>query len=72
MIKHIILIELLFLSILSIGQTKDSLFIRALNKEKKQDYQGAITDFTKAIGINPNHSENYYNRAVCKAKLADY
>ncbi|MCX7871591.1 MAG: tetratricopeptide repeat protein, partial [bacterium] len=27
-----------------------------------KDYQGAISDYTSAIAINPNYAEAYFNR----------
>ncbi|PIV58665.1 MAG: hypothetical protein COS14_08405, partial [Bacteroidetes bacterium CG02_land_8_20_14_3_00_31_25] len=34
-----------------------------------QDYSGAISDFNKAIEINPNNAEAYYNRGFAKINL---
>ena len=47
-------------------------FNRALKKGEKGDYYGAISDYTKAININPQYAKAYYNRAWNKAKLKDY
>ena len=47
-------------------------FNRAIDKGEKGDYYGAISDFTKAIKINPNDSQAYYNRGWNKGKLKDY
>ena len=38
-------------------------FQRGFEKGKKGDYYGAISDFTKAIEINPKDWSSYYNRA---------
>ncbi|HPD33768.1 MAG TPA: tetratricopeptide repeat protein, partial [Candidatus Kapabacteria bacterium] len=35
------------------------------------DYKGAIADYDKAIGINPNYSKAYKNRGIAKEKLGD-
>jgi Flp pilus assembly protein TadD len=32
----------------------------------------AIADFTKAIKLNPNYTEAYYNRAVAANKIGEY
>ena len=37
-----------------------------------QDYQGAISDFNKAIEINPNDADHYYNRSRSYYFLKDY
>tara|TARA_Y100000589_G_scaffold91963_1_gene86747 strand:- start:286 stop:546 length:261 start_codon:yes stop_codon:yes gene_type:complete len=36
-------------------------FDRAFEKGENGDYYGAISDYTKAIEINPNDSRAYYN-----------
>ena len=47
-------------------------FNRAFEKGENGDYYGAISDYTKAIEINPNDSLAYYNRGNSKRKLKDY
>ena len=39
---------------------------RAISKHKLKDYNGAISDYNKAIEINPNLAVAYYNRAISK------
>tara|TARA_B100001063_G_C16556254_1_gene448641 strand:+ start:193 stop:615 length:423 start_codon:yes stop_codon:yes gene_type:complete len=39
---------------------------------KQGDYQGAITEYTKAIEIKPNYVMAYYNRGIAKYMLSDY
>jgi len=36
-------------------------------KNNKQDYQGAIADYTKAIRLNPNYDKAYKRRGSAKA-----
>ena len=38
----------------------------------KKEYAKAISDFTKAIEINPNYTSAYYNRGLGYASLKDY
>ena len=38
----------------------------------RDDYKGAIADFTKAIEINPEFTQAYLNRGVAYAFLQDY
>jgi tetratricopeptide (TPR) repeat protein len=40
-------------------------------KKLLNDYQGAISDFTKAIKYNPNFAEAYYRRGSTKILLND-
>ena len=47
-------------------------FNRAFEKGNNGDHYGAISDFTKAIEIDPNYAKAYYNRGWNKAKLKDY
>ena len=37
-----------------------------------EDYNGAISDYTKAIEINPNYAKAYYNRGLTKRNLKDF
>ena len=54
------------------AKSADFYFDRAYYKAEKGDYYGAISDFTKAIEIDPNYKEAYYNRGWNKYKLNDY
>jgi tetratricopeptide (TPR) repeat protein len=44
----------------------------AYQKYKKEDFYGAITDYTSAIGINPKYGGAYNGRGSAKAELKDY
>ncbi len=41
-------------------------------KWNSKDYSGAISEYTKAIEINPNYDKAYNNRASAKLELKDY
>ena len=45
---------------------------RGSDKAKKGDHYGAITDFTKAIEIDPQNDDAFYNRGNSKMELNDY
>ena len=45
---------------------------RGIDKMNAGDYSGAISDYTKAIEINPKDANAYVNRGVSKASLEDY
>ena len=47
-------------------------FNRAFEKGENGDHYGAISDYTKAIEIDPNDSTAYYNRGLAKHNLKDY
>ena len=47
-------------------------FDLAYDKGNKGDYYGAISDYTKAINIDPQFGKAYYNRGWNKARLKDY
>ena len=47
-------------------------FDRGYEKAEKGDYYGAISDYTKAIEINPQNAKAYYNRGFSKSNLKDY
>src|SRR5262245_17305011 len=44
----------------------EQLFVRALGKQKSGDLDGAIEDYTEAIGLNPNYVEAYNNRGAAR------
>ena len=52
--------------------TAEEYFYRAYEKSEKGDYNGAISDYTIAIEINPNFAQAYNNRGIRKANLNDY
>ena len=52
--------------------TKEDYFTRGNSKIEKKDYQGAITDYTKAIELDPDYADAYINRGVVKDDLKDY
>ena len=41
-------------------------FSRGLSQINLKDYNGAISDYTKAIELDPNEAEAYKNRAISK------
>ena len=54
------------------GEDGDFYFNRGNNKQRKGDFYGAISDFTKAIEINPNDDDAFYNRGNSKSEIKDY
>ena len=54
------------------AETSNFYFDRGLEKGIKGDHYGAISDYTKAIELNPNFSEAFYNRGCNKTQLKDY
>ena len=62
-----ILILLLLLSCLHVFAQKDTVLFNSGNKkEKAHDYVGAITDWTKALKVNPKFENAYYKRAIAE------
>ena len=51
------------------AQSANFYFNRAFDRAEKGDHYGAISDYTKAIEINPNDEDAYYNRALSKSNL---
>jgi hypothetical protein len=44
-------------------------YYKGVAKGELGDYIGAIQDYNKAIELNPNHADAYYNRGLAKIKL---
>ena len=45
---------------------------RGHDKAEKGDHYGAISDYTKAIEINPNDGYAFYNRGWSKDEIGDF
>ena len=59
--------------IILLSSNKETWFLFFRNsKDAIQDYYGAIADYTKAIEINPNDGDAYYNRGASKGDIEDY
>jgi tetratricopeptide (TPR) repeat protein len=39
---------------------------------KKEDYQGALEQYTKSININPRDASGFSNRALCYIKIKEF
>ena len=53
------------------AQSADDYVNRGNSKYRLRDYQGAISDFNKAIEINPQYATAYYNRGIIKGISGD-
>lgn len=52
---------------------KDTDYFRSgIEKAKKFNYKGAITDYDKAISINPNNTDYYCLRGGVRVAIKDY
>ena len=67
-----LLLVLLFVPLVSFGQSAEDYFNSAQKKDNLKDYKGAIADYTKVIELAPNNINSYYNRGTSKANLKDY
>jgi tetratricopeptide (TPR) repeat protein len=54
------------------SQTAQEYYNMGVVKTKHEDNIGAISDYSKAIELNPNFAEAYYGRAASKIELKDY
>ena len=51
------------------AQTARDYYNRGVEKVGGGNYHDAVQDFTRAIELNPNFSDAYYNRGVVEAEL---
>ena len=70
-IKNILYTLALLISFASFGQTAQEYFYSGLDKAEAKDYNGAISDYTKAIELDPNDVDAYSNRGISKENLGD-
>ena len=54
------------------AQTIMSLYESGLEKFQKGDYEGAISDFSKMIKLDPQNRSGYYARAMSKLNTGQY
>ena len=64
----------LMLAVSENAYAKNSTFFynRGSDKAEQGDHSGAISDFTKAIEIDPQNDDAFYNRGNSKLELKDY
>jgi len=70
--KYILITLALLISAVSFGQTAEEYFDNGLSKYDLKDFYGAISDYNKAIELDPNYAKAYYNRGLSKDDLKDY
>ena len=54
------------------AQSAEDYVNRGNTKYDLRDYQGASTDYNKAIEINPQSADAYNNRGIAKGKSGDH
>ena len=67
-----ILVILLLLPLVSFGQTAEDFFNSGKVKDSLKDFKGAISDYSKAIELNPDNVDHYTRRGDSKYDLGDY
>ena len=69
--NKILLTLALLISFSSFGQTAVKYFNSGYDKAKATDHYGAISDYNKAIELDPNNVDAYINRGISKENLGD-
>ncbi len=65
-------LALLTVSIILISCGKENAYSKYKSGSAKyqlKDYKGAVSDFTKAIELDPKYIQAYYSKAICESKL---
>jgi tetratricopeptide (TPR) repeat protein len=52
--------------------TSIDFFLNGKEKDSRNDFNGAILDYTEAIKLNPNYGEAYNNRGIAKTSIDDF
>lgn len=47
-------------------------YLSGIKKAKNEDYQGAISDYNKAIELSPSYGDYYFSRCIAKDNLKDH
>ena len=66
MIRYLLVLLLLTSGSLLYGQDYQALLKSGSEKYSNEEYEAAISDFTKAIRAQPDRSEGYFGRGKCK------
>jgi tetratricopeptide (TPR) repeat protein len=69
--KNTITVFMLICSITVFGQTSKEHLDNGYSKHEKQDFNGAIKEYTKAIKADKENRDAYYNRGSCELALKD-
>ena len=67
-----LLLVLLFVPLVSFGQTAEDFFNSGKAKDSLKDFKGSIAHFTKAIELEPDNAEYYSRRGKSKYFSDDY
>ena len=70
--KSTITAFLLICTIAVFGQTSKEHLENGITKHEKQDFKGAIKDYSKAIKADKKNKDAYYNRGTCELALKDF
>ena len=70
--KQLFTILALSLLITSFGQTADEYIKNGVEKHNAKDLEGAIKDYTKALKLDKNLTNAYFNRGMCEQALKNY
>ena len=69
--KLILVITVLFCGFACNRQTVDENVNKGNAKDSIGDFKGAIEDYNKAIEVNPDYTNAYYNRGIVKYTLGN-
>lgn len=64
------LLTVLYLSVS--GQTAQEYLQTGIEKHKQQDFKGAIKDYDRAISLDKNLKDAFFNRGTCQLALKDF
>jgi tetratricopeptide (TPR) repeat protein len=54
------------------AENKEALFLRARILNNRKEYLRALTDFNKAVALDPENKEAHYNRGIVKYQLDQF
>lgn len=70
--KNTITAFMLLLTVTVFGQSSIEFLESGIIKHEKQDFKGAIKDYTKAIKSDKKNKDAYFNRGTCELALKDF
>lgn len=70
--KQLFTILALGLLTTTFGQTSDEYLKSGIQKHNANDLEGAINDYSKAIKLDKNQTNAYFNRGMCEQAMKNY
>lgn len=70
--KRILTFLAVVISVTTFGQTAKEYLELGITKHNNKDFEGAIKEYSKAIKVDNNYTDAYFNKGTCELALKDF